>query len=118
MIYQIFRFERGMELQINDEEVAITFRRLDVNRYMITFLGTDKHTPDMITWIMKQYPEYKDKVGFVATKRHGLGEDDNIEMEIHLEKLCDVTELIANAANQAAKSVGQLKNAFEEALTI
>jgi len=106
-----------MESQLNDD-ITITFRRLDVNRYMITFFNTDKHTPDMITWMMKQYPEYKDKVGFVATKKTGLGEDDDIEMEIHLKRICDVTELVANAANHAAESIGLFKKAFQEALTV
>ena len=71
---------------------SITFRRLDLNRYMITFLNTDKHSPDMIAWILKQYPEYQSIVSFVATKKVGLGEDDAIEMEIHLEKVCDVAK--------------------------
>jgi hypothetical protein len=95
---------------------SITFRRLDVNRYMVTFLNTDSHTPDMIAWILKQRPEHQELVSFVATKPAGLGEDSVVKIEIHLKKICDVAELVSQAASQAAASIGQVKHDFVEAL--
>ena len=99
------------------QQPMMTFRRLDVNSYMVTFLNTDKHTPDMISWILKERPEHTALVSFVETKQVGLVAEDNVmEMEIHLRRLCDVAELVAKAATQAAQSVGVLSFEFQKAL--
>jgi len=79
---------------------------------MISFLNTDNHTPDMITWMLKTQPEYESTVKFAETKKAGLGEDKEVEMEIHLKRLCDVAELVAKAATQAAQSMGRLREEF------
>jgi len=92
---------------------SITFRRQDVNRYLVTFHNTDKHSPDMITWILKEKEEL---VSFAETKQAGLAENDVVEMEIHLTKIADVAEIVAKAATQAAQSVGTLRSEFQEAL--
>lgn len=94
----------------------VSFRRLDVNRYMVTFFDTDMHTPDMIAWVLKDRPEHQQIVSFVGTKKAGLANEKTVDMEIHLKKLCDVAELVATAARQAARSVGELKNEFDRAL--
>lgn len=93
---------------------GVSIRRLDVNQYMLTWLGTDKHTPDMISWVLLK--RYGDSVSFVATKKVGLEQDNMIDMEVRLKGLHDVAELVAAAALQASQSVASLAHAFDIAL--
>lgn len=102
--------------QPRNPAVGITFQRLDVNSYMVGFLDTDKHTPDMICWILKEEPGFRELVSFVETKKMELNEDNKIGVEIHLKQMCDVAELIAKASARAAQSVGVLRDKFKQAL--
>jgi hypothetical protein len=99
----------------NSSAASILFRQLDVNKYMVTFKDTDKHSPDLIVWELKQRPEHQALVSFVETKRNTITENV-VDMEIHLRTLCDVADLIQKAALQAADGFGRLDTAFEQAI--
>ena len=80
-----------------------TFRQLDVNKYQVVFAQTDRHTPDLIAWELKQRPEHKKQVSFVETRQNEGVSGDTIELEIHLRTaLVDVPSLIHTAAQQSA----------------
>ena len=105
---------------MTSESAAIdrtTFRQIDVNKYVVTFTHTDQHTPDLITWELKDRKENERFVSFAETKNlEGVG-GNTIELEIHLKEMfSDVPQLIQNAAEQSASGWEKLESAFDNAL--
>ena len=83
-------------------DLNVEFTQLDLMKYLVTFKKTDKNTPDLIAWELKQ-PKYKGIVSFVETKTVTKIGEDSIEMIILVESsLTDVAELIKNASKDSA----------------
>jgi hypothetical protein len=92
---------------------ALTFRQLDINKYLVRFAdNVDVHTPDMIAWELKQ-DKFASMVSFVETRKLEELSGPRIEMEIHLKStIADVAHLIQQAAQTAADGIRKLEMAF------
>jgi uncharacterized membrane protein len=94
----------------------MTFRQLDLNKYLIVFSESDSNTPDLITWQLKQ-SKYAFAVSFVETRKVEGISGETIEMEIHLKSsMNDVADLIRAAAEESAEGWNRLERLFVQAV--
>lgn len=105
-------------------DLQIIFEQVDASRYLVKFMNTDKHIPNMIADELNNF--FSSQVCFAATRHPGKSvfsfcfpvihvllkdlDKPNVEMEIHLvSSMSDVAGLMQNAAMSIHEKLEILK---------
>jgi hypothetical protein len=88
----------------------LQIRQLDVNRYMVKFINTSWHIPDLPVQELNQNP----KIEFAGTRRPDL-DKPVVEMEIHMNRVADVAEELRQASDKQELKLRDLSQLLDRA---